>query len=72
VNVLPVMPSRPLRTLLQVVRFLGQKPAHGRDQVVCIRPRSFLGSIRDALTWNVANVQRWIQQGEDDAAASVK
>ena len=73
VNLLPVMPSRPLRALLKVVRFLGQKPAR-TDQlkVMCICPRAPLGSIRDALTWNAANVQRWIRQGEDDAAAFVK
>ena len=73
VNVLPVMPSRPLRVVLQAVRFLGQKPARTEEiKVVYVRPRAALGSIRDALTWNAANVQRWIQQGEDDAAASVK
>ncbi len=44
VNLLPVMPSRPLRAVLQVVRFLGQKPAR-TDQlkVVCICPRAPLG-----------------------------
>ena len=73
VNVLPVMPSRPLRAFLQVVRFLGQKPAPTDGiEVVCICPRAPLGSIRDALTWNAANVRRWIEQGEDDAAASVE
>jgi hypothetical protein len=68
-----VMPSRPLRAVLQVVRFLGQKPAGTEGiEVLCICPRAPLGSIRDSLTWNAANVRRWIQQGEDDAAASVK
>jgi NTE family protein len=70
VNVLPVMPSRPLRAVLRVVRFLGQKPARTIGiEIVCISPRAPLGSIRDALTWNAANVRRWIQQGEDDAAS---
>jgi hypothetical protein len=35
-----------------------------------IRPRAPLGSIRDALTWTPENMRRWIQQGEDDAAAA--
>lgn len=71
VNALPLMPSRPLRGLLQVVRFLGQKPA-GTDgiEVIHVRPRGALGSIRDSLTWNPASVRRWIQQGEEDAAAT--
>ena len=73
VNVLPVMPSLALRAVLQVIRFLGQKPARTEGvQVAFICPRAPLGSIRDALTWNAANVRRWIEQGEDDAAASVK
>ena len=68
VNVLPLMPTRPLRAVLRAVRVFGQKPAlaPGLD-VVEISPRTPLGSIRDALTWNAENVRRWIQQGEDDA-----
>jgi NTE family protein len=72
VNVLPVMPSRPLRAVLQVVRFLGQKPAGTEGiEVVYICPRTPLGSIRDSLTWNSECVRKWIQQGEDDAAAAL-
>jgi predicted acylesterase/phospholipase RssA len=72
VNVLPVMPSRALRAALRVAHFLGQKPsgAAGLD-VVHIHPRAPLGSVRDALTWSVESVRRWIQQGEDDAAAAM-
>jgi predicted acylesterase/phospholipase RssA len=71
VNVLPLMPSRPLRAALHVIHFLGQKPAGvaGLD-IVRISPRAPLGSIRDALTWSSESVRRWIQQGEDDAAAA--
>jgi predicted acylesterase/phospholipase RssA len=71
VNALPVMPSHPLRAVLRVVRLVGRKPAAiaGLD-VVTISPRTPLGSIRDALTWTPENMQRWIQQGEDDAAAA--
>ena len=72
VNVLPLMPSRPLRAVLAVVRLLGRKTAKVADlDVVTIGPRTPLGSIRDALTWRPENVRRWIQQGEDDTAASV-
>jgi len=71
VNVLPLMPSRSLRAAVRVVRLLGRKPPKpaGLD-LVLIGPRMPLGSVRDALTWSPENVQRWIQQGEDDAAAS--
>jgi NTE family protein len=72
VNVLPLMPSRPLRAALRLVRFLGQKPASiaGLD-VVTIRPQAPLGSIHDALTWGPERVRKWIQQGEEDATAAL-
>jgi NTE family protein len=70
VNVLPLMPSLPLRGFLRGVRLLGQKPARVADiDVVTISPRTRLGSVRDALNWTPDNVRRWIQRGEDDAAA---
>jgi NTE family protein len=71
VNVLPVMPSRPVRAALRVIHFLGQRP-HGVGglDVLTITPRVPLGSMRDALTWSAGNVRKWIQQGEDDAAAA--
>ena len=71
INALPVMPSSPLRAVVRAVRLVAQKPAQtpGLD-VELIRPRTSLGSVRDALTWRAENVRRWIQQGEDDAASS--
>jgi NTE family protein len=72
VNALPLMPSRSLRAAARVVRLLGRKPAKvaGLD-LVLISPRTPLGSVRDAITWSPENVQRWIQQGEDDAEAAL-
>jgi NTE family protein len=67
VNALPLMPSRPLRAALRVVRLVGRKPKVSGVEVVEIRPRAPLGSVRDALVWRPENVRRWIQQGEDDA-----
>src|ERR1017187_6763339 len=71
VNVLPQMPSPPLRAVVRAVRFFGQKPAAmpGLD-ILRVSPRTPLGTIRDALTWTPENMRRWIQQGEDDAAAA--
>jgi NTE family protein len=72
VNALPLMPSRPLRAALRVVHFLGQKPAGVAGlEVVYVSPRAPLGSMRDALNWSSESVRRWIQQGEDDAAAAM-
>jgi NTE family protein len=69
VNALPLMPSRPLRGVVRMVRWLAEKPAATPSlEVVVIRPSAPLGSIRDALTWSPDRVRQWIQQGEDDAA----
>lgn len=68
VNALPVMPSHPLRVVVRGIRFLAPKPpvAPGLE-VVTMRPRGSLGSLREALSWNPQNVRRWIRQGEEDA-----
>ena len=71
VNALPVMPSHPLRTVLRVVRLVGQKSRGMADSdIVVIRPRIPLGTIRDTFTWSPENMRKCIQQGEDDAAAA--
>jgi hypothetical protein len=68
VNVLPQMPTRSLRAVVRAVRFFSQKPAAVPSlEVVRVTPRTPLGTIRDALTWNAENIERWIRQGEDDA-----
>ena len=68
VNVLPEMPSPPLRAVLRGVRWLGHKPAVSADlEVVRIQPRAPLGSIGDALTWNAEKTRRWVEQGQEDA-----
>jgi NTE family protein len=72
VDVLPLMPSRTVRTVLRMVHFLGQKaPEFGGLEVLTITPPSPLGKIQDALTWSAGSVRRWIQQGEDDARAAM-
>src|ERR1017187_6292188 len=68
VNVLPQMPTRSLRAVVSAVRFFGQKPAAVPVlDILRVSPRTPLGTIREALTWNAENVERWIRQGEDDA-----
>jgi hypothetical protein len=68
VNVLPWMPSAPLRAVLRVFRVLERRPDMlGGVELSQLAPRVPLGSIRDAMSWNPENLCRWIQQGEDDA-----
>ena len=68
VNVLPQMPTRSLRAVVSAVRYFGQKAAVVPGlEVLQVSPRAPLGTIREALTWNAENVERWIRQGEDDA-----
>jgi predicted acylesterase/phospholipase RssA len=40
--------------------------------VVEIRPRGSLGSVRDAVQWKRSNIERWLDQGAEDAAATLR
>ena len=71
VNALPRLPSLALRAAARMVQVVGQRPAQVSEiEVVEIRPRVPLGTVRDALVWKAENLRRWIQQGEEDAAAA--
>jgi len=61
VNALNTLPFRALH------RLLGQRrPAPG-PRISLIEPSAPLGSLRDAVRWSRANVERWVEQGENDA-----
>lgn len=71
VNALPWMPSPALRAAMRITRLAGQRPAKVAGiEVIEIRPRGPLGSIRDSLVWSAENMRRWIGQGEADAEAT--
>ncbi|MGO9257675.1 MAG: patatin-like phospholipase family protein [Bryobacteraceae bacterium] len=71
VNALPLISSLPLRAALRVAHLVGRKPPEVSGvEVVEIRPRAPLGSVRDALVWSPENMRRWIQQGEEDASVA--
>jgi len=59
-NVLTALPFRALRRVLPPPR-----PGAGLE-VVRIEPSQPLGSLRDAVRWSRANIERWIEQGERD------
>jgi NTE family protein len=48
-------------------RVMRGKQAGAGLEVVRIEPSRRLGSLRDAMRWSAANVERWIAQGEQDA-----
>jgi len=60
VNALTTLPFRALHRIL--------RPLVPRAQleVALIEPSAPLGSLRDAVAWSRANVERWIEQGERD------
>jgi len=41
-------------------------------EVLEIRPSRSLGSVRDTIQWKRSNIERWIQQGAEDAAVVTK
>jgi predicted acylesterase/phospholipase RssA len=40
-------------------------------EVFEIRPQKRLGSVRDTIQWKRTNIERWLAQGAEDAAASL-
>jgi NTE family protein len=54
----------PFRVLHKAMRGRRASPAL---EVIRIEPSTKLGSLRDAVRWSRANVERWIEQGERDA-----
>jgi len=61
VNCLTSLPFRLLRTVLRP-----RKPTPYLD-IFRIEPSVNLGSLRDAIVWDAANVEKWITLGEQDA-----
>ena len=61
VNALTTLPFRMIHKAMRGPR------ASTALEVIRIEPSTELGSLRDAVCWSRANVQRWIEQGERDA-----
>lgn len=54
----------PFRLMRRVVR--PRRPTASFDATV-IEPSRPLGSLKDGIVWNATNVERWIEQGAEDA-----
>jgi NTE family protein len=61
VNALTALPFRILHKAMRGRR------ASAALEVIRIEPSTQLGSLRDAVCWSRANVERWIEQGARDA-----
>jgi NTE family protein len=61
VNALTTLPFRMLHKVMWGPR------ASAALEVIRIEPSTGLGSLRDAVCWSRANVERWVEQGERDA-----
>jgi NTE family protein len=61
VNCLTAWPFRAFRAVVR------PRLPSAKLRVTRIEPSEPLGSIRDALVWSPANIERWIAQGERDA-----
>jgi len=69
VDVLPAMPSRVLRASVRLAqRFAPPPPASQARVVARIAHGEPLGSVREALYWNRARAERWMEWGAADAA----
>ena len=71
---LPQPPSWWLGHGVRVFRAIaGHNPAVPPGiEVVEIRPRETLGSVRDTIVWKRDNIERWLAQGAEDAVATLE
>lgn len=72
IHALPKMPSLALRTALHAIRAFARHRAVPPDlEVLTIAPPRPLGPLRHAVFWGRQAVERWIEQGQRDAQASL-
>jgi predicted acylesterase/phospholipase RssA len=68
IDVLPRMPSRMVRFAVGMARRVAREQAGpGPAEVVRLTPSRPLGKLRDALHWNAANAEAWMELGARDA-----
>ena len=48
------------------------RPPTAALDVTLIEPSVQLGSLRDTICWSRSNIERWIEQGEEDAKRAVR
>jgi len=68
VNALPEMPSRVVRTAARMAVSMSRRPGSGKH-IETLEIGRKLGSLQDAVRWRPDNARRWIEMGEQDAAA---
>jgi len=72
VNALPRMPINLLRAGVRTLRFITPKPPKTNGlEIIEIAPPGALGTVQEALTWNPATIERWIEHGRADARAAI-
>jgi NTE family protein len=70
VNVLPSMPLTAMRATVRMVRLLApREPKVTGINVIRLGPPRVMGTLQDAITWDPAKIQRWIERGQADAEA---
>jgi hypothetical protein len=73
VNVLPSMPLNALRASVRMIRLLApREPEVTGMEVLRLGPERMLGTFHDAVTWDAANMRRWIDRGLADGEALLR
>ena len=68
INALPLLPSRVVRAAVRSVRWFSRTaPVRGTLEVITIAPAAPLGTLVESVRWNRGKIQRWIEQGAEDA-----
>lgn len=68
VNVLPNKPLTALRMAVRMARLLApREPRAAGLELLSLTPEPPLGTLRDAVKWDAATIQKWIARGRTDA-----
>jgi NTE family protein len=72
VNVLPSLPLNALRAAVRAVRLLAPRPPQATGMEVIDLGPERLGNLHYAVSWDAANIRRWIDLGRADAEVLVR
>jgi NTE family protein len=74
VNALPEAPGQVARVFVSAMKLLSKfKPAVPDSvEVLTVTPRKLLGSPVESIHWKRENVERWIEQGAEDAQSVLR
>jgi NTE family protein len=66
INCLPRLLPWPASAVFSALHRMRKMPLPGALNVKWVTPSGYLGGVRDAMTWDLGNLKRWIEMGLKD------